>query len=134
MIKYRFKYVKIGSYLRPIIPITLRNEKITFDYLALIDSGADFNIFHGELAAILNIDLKRLKTMQFGGINKDTQGVGYYSVIEIGLKGGFFNTPVVFSYDISDSGYGILGQQGFFNLFKVKFDFAAKNIQLKINR
>lgn len=134
MIKHRFKYVKIGSYLRPIISVTLRNEKISFDYLAIIDSGADFNIFHGELASILNIDLKQLKTIQFGGINKNAQGLGYYSVIEIGIQGRFFNTPVIFSHDISDGGYGILGQQGFFNLFKVKFDFAAKSIQLKTNR
>ena len=134
MIKHRFKYVKIGSYLRPIIPVTLQNERISFAYLALIDSGADFNIFHGELASILNIDLKRLKTIQFGGINKDAPGVGYYTAIEIGVQDQFFNTPVVFSHDISDRGYGILGQQGFFNLFKVKFDFAAKSIQLKTNR
>lgn len=134
MIKYRFKYVKIGPFLRPIIPITLRNEKTSFDYLALIDSGADFNMFHGELAEILGIDLKNLKTSQFGGIKKDAQGVGYYSAIEIGLKNQFFNTPVIFSNDISDKGYGILGQQGFFNLFKVKFDFMAKSIQLKSNR
>ena len=134
MIKYRFKYVKIGSFLRPIIPVTLRNEKTSFDYLALIDSGADFNMFHGELAEILGIDLKNLKTTQFGGIKKGAQGAGYFSAIEIGVKNQFFNTPVIFSNDISDKGYGILGQQGFFNLFKVKFDFMTKSIQLKTNR
>lgn len=39
----------------------------------------------------------------------------------------------MFSDDISDSGYGILGQQGFFNNFKVIFDYKNKKIQIKTN-
>ncbi|MDP2649732.1 MAG: hypothetical protein Q8P10_02715, partial [bacterium] len=42
----------------------------------------------------------------------------------------FINTPVVFSNDISDNGYGILGQQGFFNKYKIEFDYIARKINL----
>lgn len=36
--------------LRPIIPVTVKHGERAVDYLALIDSGADFNIFHAEIA------------------------------------------------------------------------------------
>lgn len=134
MLAHRFKYVKTGPYLRPIIPVTLKHNNRSFNYLAMIDSGADFNIFHAELANILEIDLTRLKTIEFGGIKKDVKGIGYYTALEIGIGGQFFNTSIIFSNDISENGYGIVGQQGFFNLFKIKFDYASKNIQLKSNK
>jgi len=131
MIKYWFKYIKFGPFYRPVIPIGLKNDHKRIDYLALIDSGADFNIFHGEIAEILGINLQTLKKIPFGGIKKGPDAEGFYTVIEIGVQNSFFNTPLVFSYDISNDGYGILGQQGFFNFFRVKIDYAAKSIQLK---
>ena len=48
--KSSFDYIKAGLWYRPIIPVTLRFNKIEFSYLALIDSGADFNIFHADIA------------------------------------------------------------------------------------
>lgn len=46
---YKFNYSKAGIWYRPIIPVTLKFNKIEFRYLALLDSGADFNIFHGDI-------------------------------------------------------------------------------------
>lgn len=54
--KYQFKYIKIGSYYRPIIPIALRDGDRIIDFNALIDSGADFNLFPGRIADILGLD------------------------------------------------------------------------------
>jgi len=38
---------------------------------------------------------------------------------------------VGFSYDISPHGYGILGQGGFFDLFRVIFDLKKEQIELR---
>lgn len=136
MIKYRFKYVRFDSFFRPVIPITLKHNNKSFDYLALIDSGAEFNIFHADLTQILGIDLSLIKnTFEFSGIRKGSQGQGkgFLTALEIGIQNSFFDSPVVFSYDISDRGYGILGQLGFFDHFKIKMDYKAKSIQLKTN-
>lgn len=132
LMKHKFAYVKAGIWYRPIIPVALRYNKIEFNYLALLDSGADFNIFHGDIAKILKIDLKKLKNpMQFGGIKQGAQGLGYFTAVDVGIRNEFKNTPVVFSNDISQNGYGILGQQGFFNNYKITFDYAQKNILLE---
>ena len=101
------------------------------NYLALLDSGADFNIFHADLAEILKMDLSKLKTTSFGGIQKGVEGIGYYSVFKLGIENFSFDAPIVFSADISPDGYGILGQQGFFDHFKVTFEHKKKLIWIK---
>ena len=104
--KHKFNYVQLGLWYRPIIPVTLKFNNVEFKYLALIDSGADFNIFHGEIAKILKIDLSKFKnSMKFNGINSNAEGKGYFTSIDLGVNDRFINTPVVFSNDISDSGY-----------------------------
>lgn len=121
----------MGLWYRPIIPVILRFNHIEFKYLALIDSGADFNIFHGEIAKILKIDLSKFKnSMKFNGINSNAEGKGYFTSIDLGVNDKFINTPVVFSNEISDSGYGILGQQGFFNNYNINFNYSSKEIVL----
>lgn len=129
-----FEYKKIGNFWRPIIPITLKHNKKELNYVALLDSGADFNIFHSEIAEVLDIDLSKLPKSTFGGINKGTQGIMQMTVIEIGVYDYTFNAPVHFSPDISPDGYGIVGQQGFFDKFKVLFNLEARKIELKKSR
>lgn len=127
--KYTFNYVKTGLWYRPIIPVTIKFNKIEFNYLALLDSGADFNIFHADIAKIFKIDLSKLKNpVNFSEING--KGFGYFTAVDIGVGSNFINTPVVFSNDISDNGYGILGQQGFFNKYKIEFDYVGRGINL----
>ncbi len=130
--RYKFPYSKAGIWYRPIIPITIRFLKREITYLALLDSGADFNIFHGDIAKILGIDLAEQKnSMSFGGIKEGASGKGYFMPIELGINNKFFTTTAVFSNDISDNGYGILGEQGFFNNFKILFNYSAKNIEIQ---
>ena len=86
MIKFRYKYVKIGMYYRPIMSVAVSHNNVSSNYMVLLDSGADFNIFHSDLARIFKIDLSKLKTITFGGINKGSKGVGYLSAITIGSR------------------------------------------------
>lgn len=131
--RHAFKYVQAGLWYRPIIKVTLKFNKVEFSYLALIDSGADFNIFHADIAKILKIDLSKFKNpVSFTGIKGG--GIGHFTSIDLGIDNNFINTPVVFSNDISDNGYGILGQQGFFNNYKIKFDYRLKEIELTSNK
>lgn len=126
-----FEYKKIGGYWRPIIPITLKYNNIELQYVALLDSGADFNIFHSEIASVLDIDLTKLTRSSFSGINIGSTGLAYMAIIEIGIEDYLFSTPIYFSHTISPDGYGIVGQLGFFDKFKVMLDYKHKNIELK---
>ena len=130
--KHKFSYIKTGIWYRPIIPVTLKSKNIELRYLALIDSGADFNILHADLAKILKINLSKLKNpMTFGGIKEGATGKGYFTTIDIGINEKYITTPVVFSNDISNDGYGILGQQGFFNKYKIYFNYLLRDILIE---
>ncbi len=131
-IKHVFKYIRTVGFKRPLIPITLEYQNKKIKTLALIDSGADFNVFHADLASLLGIDLTRLSEKEFGGIKEDKNMCkGRLAMIEIGVESEFFDCPAIFSGDISSSGYGILGQAGFFDHYKVILDYKTDNIQLK---
>ena len=77
--------------------------------------------------------MSKLKNpVSFSGIKGG--GVGHFTSIDLGVEGNFVNTPVLFSSDISDNGYGIVGQQGFFNNYKIEFDYRLKEIELASNK
>ncbi len=130
-IRHEFKYKKAESYKRPIIPISIKYRKKRTGYLTLIDSGADFCIFHADIAEVLSIDLNKLPEKKFGGIKKDGLCTGYIAIVEIGIDNEFFEYPVLFSKEIAPDGYGILGQRGFFEKYKVTLDYSTDNIYLR---
>lgn len=83
------------SSLRPVIQIDFETPNGKFYYFALIDSGADYCMFHAKI----------------GGIDH---------LCEVG-----------FSYDMEKLPYGLLGQDGFFNKWIVKFEYHKENVELK---
>lgn len=97
----------------------------------LLDSGADFCIFHAEIGDFLNIPIVEGKREEFGGIVGE-KTTAYFHILDITIKGNRYkNIPIGFSYDISPHGYGILGHYKFFNLFKVLFDVTKEQIELR---
>ncbi len=129
-----FEYKKLGNFWKPIIPITLKQNNKELNYVALLDSGADINIFHSDIAKVLDIDLDKLPQKSFSGIKKEAEGTMYMVVVEIGIDDYTFDAPIHFSPDISPNGYGIVGQQGFFDKFKIIFNLEARKIELKKSR
>lgn len=129
----KFTYIKAGLWQRPIIPVAISYKNKNVDSLALIDSGADFCIFHKDIADLLGVDLSKLKRFPFSGINPSpTDPQGSFVEVELSVKEGKpIKTSVVFSGDISNNGYAILGQQGFFNKYKVCFDYLKGEIEIK---
>ncbi len=132
-VKHKFKYVKIGNFYRPLIDITLCNGSQTAKYAVLVDSGADFNVFHSDVASLLGLDISLAKPVEFGGIKDDGKPcIGYLCAIEIGIDGVFFNSFALFSSDISPNGNPVVGQRGFFEHFNsVQFDYPKKLGYLK---
>lgn len=115
--------------LRPIIPVSIKYEKQSIHYEALIDSGADFCIFPQAIAQKLGINLKKAKKIYFTGAGGEPiLGMIENSVLQIGdltLK-----TKIVFA-DLSGN-VALLGQYGFFDKFIVKFDLQKEDLELKI--
>ena len=138
----KFKYHKLlldhcsplfnYSILKPIIPVTLSvSGGRSTTYAALIDSGADFCIFDAEIGEYLELDVKSGTKVGFGGIQESSGAESFLHEVTLNIGGWDYKTTIGFSYDVAKHGFGILGQKGFFDIFKVSFDYRKEEIELK---
>ena len=127
----KFKYKKYGSgILRPVIPIEIIYKDCAVVYEVLVDSGADFCIFDAQIGEILGIDIESGEKQEVWGIT----GVGeryYVHPVTIKIGGWLYKIKAGFLPNIARLGYGVVGQQGFFDIFVVKFDLLKEEIELK---
>lgn len=124
-------FPKRKYYLRPIIPIRLSYKNQAIRYEALLDSGADFCIFHAEIGDFLQIPIVKGEREIFGGIVGQSS-TAYFHNLDITIAGNRYkNIPIGFSYDISPHGYGILGHYAFFDLFRIILDVKKEQIELR---
>lgn len=119
------------SILRPIIPIKISSNGLTVKYDALIDSGADFCIFHAEIGEYWGLNLKSGLREIFSGVEDSAGAEAYFHELTLIIGETAVNTLVGFSYDIADHGYGLLGQKGLFEKFLISFNLLEKEIELR---
>lgn len=125
-----FEYFKVNTrIIRPIIPIILKSPTKVALYSALIDSGSDYCIFSLDVAHGLDIKLKSKNRIKFMGIGKE-EIEGFRSEVEIRIGDKTYQIKVIFA-NINDIGYGILGQQGFFDHFDVKLSYERQTIEIE---
>ena len=118
------------SVVRPVVPIALIHGSNRVRVFALIDSGADYCIFHAEIGEQIGLEIESGKSLSFSGISSAGQ-TAYFHNIELEVGGHEFDCYAGFSRDIQDLPYGILGQVGFFDIFKVSFDYNKEKIELQ---
>ena len=125
----KFKLADRTELLKPIIPIGLLFNGKRIRHEALIDSGADFNIFNAEIGELLGINIRSGKEIKFSGIAGNPFEV-YLHNLTLEVGGWRYKIMAGFSYEISPYGFGILGQKGFFDLFRIKFIFSKGIIEI----
>ena len=116
--------------LRPILPIQIEYHNKQVKYEVMVDSGADFSIFHAEIGEILGIPVKDGRKWEFGGITGG-KSFAYLHKVKISVGGWTYKTIVSFSWDLPSYGLGVVGQIGFFDQFIVKFDLQKEIFELK---
>lgn len=148
----KFPYTKFRDHLspqyavtvlRPIVPIGIRyrGRALPALYSALIDSGADDCLFHAEVGEAIGIEVKNGPVKTYGGIGFG-ELIGHIHTVEIQVGGYWVECQAAFAYGMlrdhpslpgmrQGLRYGVLGQAGFFDKFKVIFDFAAEEIELR---
>ena len=129
----KFSYKNFGTNSRPVIPIKVTYKGKSIQYEVLIDSGADMCLFHAELGEFLGIDIAKGKKDIVTGVGgKSSQYV--YHPVTINVGGWDFNIKAGFLLDTGGrkAPYGIVGQTGFFEYFKVLFDKSKGVIELKV--
>lgn len=125
-----FKYYEVTpKIIRPIIEVILKSETQVGIFPSLIDSGSDYCIFSLETAKLLRIKLKPKNKTTILGIGRDAVE-GYWNKLEVRIVGKIYTTKVIFA-KISDYGFGILGQQGFFDHFDVKLSYQKQVVEIE---
>ena len=124
----RFQYFKIPSadpsrkwISRPLIPIRVIGPKGIWEGYGLIDSGADRSLFNTEIAEEIGLRLTNSQTENFFGIEGDRLKANLHEIRlqilgvdkEVEILAGFVDSPGVGA---------ILGQDGFFDAFRIKFE------------
>jgi hypothetical protein len=130
----KFRYKKYGpGILRPVVPVEVIYKERPVPYEVLVDSGADGNIFDASLAPILDIDLTSGEKSKVSGITGVEEPM-YVHTVDLVVGGHLFKgAKVGFLKQIGEYGYGVVGQKGFFDLFKVTFDLKKEEIELKLH-
>ena len=88
-----------------------------------------FCIFDAGIAEILNIDLESGEPRNVAGVT-GVKEVYYVHPVTLSVGGWEYKTEVGFLRGVSRFGYGIVGQVGFFDQFKVKFDYQKAEVEL----
>lgn len=128
----KFTYIQYGSSLRPVIPIKLKRGNLFVSYEVLVDSGADICLFSESVGKALGINVRNGEIHELFGVGgKASIFFMHNIVIEIGNKD--YKIEAGFMHDIAGRvmPYGIVGQNGFFDIFTVKFDLLKEEIELK---
>ena len=127
----KFDYKCYGKISRPVIPIKIRYGDNAVRYEVLVDSGADICIFDGGIGDILGIDVESGERQSVGGIAG--QSASYYlHEVEIEVGGWSYKIKAGFLRNVAGGfNYGVVGQNGFFEHFVVKFDMQKAEVELK---
>lgn len=112
---------------RPVVPIRLDFDGKVWAAYSIVDSGADQCLFPSFIVAMLSLKVQNARVSKFHGAGSVNQVSLFFD--NIGLTVGNlprFVTTLAFSAAMNQSGFGLLGQQGFFNRFKVDFDLLRR--------
>ncbi|HEY4478284.1 MAG TPA: aspartyl protease family protein [Candidatus Paceibacterota bacterium] len=128
----KFRYKRYGTIFRPVIPVILKNKDKSIGYHVLVDSGADMCLFHAEIAELIGIEVKKGEAKEVFGIGGKAS-IYYLHNIIIEVGGWTYEIEVGFMPEVSGRSipYGVVGQNGFFDNFIVKFDLLKEEVELK---
>lgn len=118
--------------------VTLEKHNKSVNTLALIDSGSDSCIFPASLAAALGIRIPNQKVDAFSG-SSDSSQLAYFEDVTIHIWEFSRERKIAFSFDsyigfcptFEHSGLGLLGQDGFFNRFKVSMSHRGGSFEIE---
>lgn len=115
---------------RPVIPIHIINDDKRVGYHVLIDSGADYCIFHASIGEVIGLKIRNDKKMFFWGTGGVKQ-TAYFHHVHIEVGGYRHPCYAGFSYDFEKMPYGVLGQNEFFDVFTVLFDKVKGRVEIR---
>lgn len=108
---------------RPALILTLKNGQDRLTCHALVDSGADHCIFPRSFMQRLGMDPLTAPVDMTSGVGSTNVPTHYCNVtLDLGVIN--FQVYAGFTTGLDQFGIGLLGQDGFFDKFKITFDHA----------
>ena len=131
---FRYKKVKRpnGTEVKtPSIPITLTGKDGKYDFIALLDSGADISAIPKSIAELIGLDISGQKE-ETSGIGGNVSAVETNINIEISKGHELYNFIIPVKVILSKDEFPILlGRAGFFDKFIITFNQREERILLK---
>lgn len=133
----KFPYVKQPNlarplepwFARPIIPVCISYKNKSLNISALIDSGADFCLFNVEIGRQIGIQIEKGKPFKFFGIEGSFINA-YIHQIELQIIGIEHSITIPVAFTDSRGVFAVLGQEGFFDNFRIKFERDHNTIEI----
>lgn len=132
-LKFPAKGFKDKWIVRPFIPIKIFGPKDNWEGYALVDSGADRSLFNAEIAEMIGLDLTKGQTEHFGGISGDPV-TAYLIPVKLQVIGSSETIEVVAGFTDSPKVSAILGEDGFFDAYHIKFEKNKEIIEIKLTK
>lgn len=133
----KFPYVKFPSrdphqpwIARPVVPIILENAGNSSPILAaMVDSGSDRCLFHADIGRAVGLKITEGVPRNFTGIEGGMVQM-YLHKVRIQVVGASRSMEVVAGFSESSGIAVILGQEGFFDAYKITFHRAKDRIEI----
>ena len=131
-----FKYKKIKRYDKsqiktPSIPVTISGKGAKYDFIALVDSGADISVIPRSIAELLGLNLKE-KMEEASGIGGIVPAIQSRVNLEINKGHEHYSFEIPIKVIMNDTDFPILlGRAGFFEKFVITFHQAEEKLILK---
>lgn len=137
--QFKYPFSGYGNDKIPLLEVKITNKENnkSMNYFTMLDSGAFMNVFHSDVARVLEIDLSRIKqTISFGGVKETKKMKGKPYIVEMMVmqkgKSYKFDSYVLFSDEVYSDGHPLLGRQGFFDRFEqVCFNYPNNKFYLQ---
>jgi hypothetical protein len=124
----KFPYIKVPTtdprkpwLSRSIIPVIISTQEKNVRVDALIDSGADCCLFNYELGKRLGLEVEKGQVRQLSGI-EGIQTITWFHKIILQIVGSNDKVLIEAGFTKSPGVFAILGQEGFFDAFRIKFE------------
>jgi len=119
----------------PSIPITISGSGGRYQFIALLDSGADISVIPKDVAELLNLNIDGKKE-EAKGIGGKVPAVQTTLNLEVGKPHEIYQFNIPVKVILTDSGEELpilLGRAGFFDKFVITFDQRNEKVILKHN-
>lgn len=109
-----------GLKLGPVVPIRLKGTDRWIPLFAFVDSGADYSVFHSDIALLLGFNLTSGKKKMVTVGDGDDMTV-FLHTIDVGFADYYFKAKIAFSAGLG-AGFNLIGRKTFFEKFQICFN------------